>query len=101
MENSTHEDEVEVFARYIVRNGKTIYPRNAKFFHFWVKKWCYQKIKEQRDPFAPSFSMFSMFYILLVRISIKNENMPMEIALGIILFLFILALWYYIVIVQI
>lgn len=32
------EDMVEIFARYIVRNGKTIYPKNAKFFHFWVKK---------------------------------------------------------------
>ncbi len=32
------DDMVEVFARYIVRNGKTIYPKSAKFFHFWVKK---------------------------------------------------------------
>ncbi len=29
---------VEVFTPYIVRNGKTIYPKNAKFFHFWVRK---------------------------------------------------------------
>jgi len=28
---------VEVFCRYIVRNGKRIYPKNAKYFHFWVK----------------------------------------------------------------
>ena len=27
----------EVFCRYIVKHGKTIYPTNAKFFHFWVK----------------------------------------------------------------
>ena len=27
----------EVFARYIVRNGKVIYPKHAKVFHFWVK----------------------------------------------------------------
>ncbi len=29
---------VEVFTPYIVRNGKTIYPKTAKYFHFWVKK---------------------------------------------------------------
>ncbi len=29
---------VEVFARYIRRNGKIIYPKNAKYFHFWVKR---------------------------------------------------------------
>jgi hypothetical protein len=28
---------VEVFCRCIVRNGKTIYPRNGRFFHFWAK----------------------------------------------------------------
>lgn len=28
---------VEVFCRYITRNGKKIYPKDAKFFHFWVK----------------------------------------------------------------
>jgi hypothetical protein len=27
----------EVFCRYIVRNGKRIYPKNARFFHFFVK----------------------------------------------------------------
>ncbi len=29
---------VEVFCRYVRRNGKIIYPKKAKFFHFWVKK---------------------------------------------------------------
>ncbi len=29
---------VEVFARYIRRNGRIIYPKRAKFFHFWVKR---------------------------------------------------------------
>jgi hypothetical protein len=29
--------KVEVFCRYIVRNGKVIYPRNAEYFHFWAK----------------------------------------------------------------
>lgn len=29
---------VEVFTPYIVKNGKTIYPKNAKFFHFWIKQ---------------------------------------------------------------
>jgi hypothetical protein len=27
----------EVFCRYIVRKGKRIYPKNARFFHFFVK----------------------------------------------------------------
>lgn len=27
----------EVICRYVVRNGRKIYPRNAKYFHFWVK----------------------------------------------------------------
>ncbi len=26
-----------VYARYIRRNGKIIYPKRAKFFRFWVK----------------------------------------------------------------
>ena len=29
---------VEVFTPYITRNGRVIYPKNAKFFHFWIKK---------------------------------------------------------------
>lgn len=28
----------EVFARYITKKGKRIYPKNAKYFHFFVKK---------------------------------------------------------------
>lgn len=27
-----------VYARYIRKNGKKIYPNNAKVFRFWVKK---------------------------------------------------------------
>lgn len=27
----------EVFCRCIRRNGKVIYPKNSRFFHFWVK----------------------------------------------------------------
>ena len=26
----------EIFCRYITRNGKRIYPKKAKFFHFYV-----------------------------------------------------------------
>lgn len=37
MRNKAKAGYVEVFCRYIVRNGKTIYPKNAKYFHFWVK----------------------------------------------------------------
>jgi len=28
----------EVFCRYVVRNGKKIYPKNGKVFHFFVKE---------------------------------------------------------------
>lgn len=31
-----HPEMVEVFTRYITKNGKRIYPKNARFFHFWV-----------------------------------------------------------------
>lgn len=27
----------EVFAKYIRKNGKVIYPKNGKVFHFYVK----------------------------------------------------------------
>jgi len=27
----------EIFCRYIRKNGKIIYPKKAKFFHFFVK----------------------------------------------------------------
>ena len=37
MNDSNHLGEREVFCRYIVRNGIAIYPKNARFFHFWVK----------------------------------------------------------------
>ncbi len=26
----------EIFCRYIHKNGKVIYPKNGKFFHFWI-----------------------------------------------------------------
>jgi len=28
----------EVFCRYITKKGKRIYPKNARFFHFFVKE---------------------------------------------------------------
>ena len=28
----------EVYCRYIIRNGKIIFPKNAKVFRFFVKK---------------------------------------------------------------
>lgn len=31
-------DTVEVFCRFIVRNGVTIYPAHARYFHFFVKR---------------------------------------------------------------
>jgi len=27
----------EIFCRYIIRNGKPVYPKTARCFHFWVK----------------------------------------------------------------
>ncbi len=27
----------EIFCRYIVKNGKRIYPKRSKFFHFFIK----------------------------------------------------------------
>lgn len=26
----------EIFCRYVIRNGKTIYPKNKEFFHFFI-----------------------------------------------------------------
>ena len=26
----------EIFCRYIIRNGKKIYPKRSKLFHFWI-----------------------------------------------------------------
>lgn len=34
--SSSMDGKIEVFCRYITRNGKRIYPKNGKFFHFWV-----------------------------------------------------------------
>lgn len=38
MGKETPIDYEEVYCRYIMRKGKKIYPKNAKYFHFWVKK---------------------------------------------------------------
>ena len=38
MEQKSPLDYDEVYCRYIRRKGKIIYPKNAKYFHFWVKK---------------------------------------------------------------
>lgn len=38
MEIAHKPELVEVFCRYITKNGKKIYPKNAKLFHFWVEK---------------------------------------------------------------
>ena len=37
MKNSSSNADTEVFARYITRNGRRIYPKKAKFFHFYVR----------------------------------------------------------------
>lgn len=38
MENSNSQESnmKEVFCRYICRAGKIIYPKNGKYFHFFV-----------------------------------------------------------------
>lgn len=36
MENSEYIGQKEIFCRFIRKNGRIIYPRKAKFFHFWV-----------------------------------------------------------------
>lgn len=37
MENSNNISKREVFCRYIrKKDGTVIYPKNARFFHFWV-----------------------------------------------------------------
>ena len=35
-QQSPKEGQREIFCRFIVRKGKKIYPKNAKFFHFFV-----------------------------------------------------------------
>lgn len=34
--NHNTAEMVEIFPRYITKNGKRIYPKNAQTFHFWV-----------------------------------------------------------------
>ncbi len=34
--NNENDGKKEIFCRYIVKNGKKIYPKKGKFFHFWV-----------------------------------------------------------------
>ena len=36
MENKDIIGKREVFCRFIRKGGKIIYPKNARFFHFWV-----------------------------------------------------------------
>lgn len=35
-EDKPKEDKKEIFCRFIVRNGKKIYPKHRRFFHFFV-----------------------------------------------------------------
>jgi hypothetical protein len=34
--STQQEGKVEIFCPYITVKGKRIYPKKAKFFHFWV-----------------------------------------------------------------
>lgn len=42
----------EVFCRYIRKNGRIIYPKNSRFFHFWVP------VKSEMDTNYEQLSMF-------------------------------------------
>ena len=42
----------EVFCRFIRKNGRIIYPKNARFFHFWVP------VKSEMDSNYEQISMF-------------------------------------------
>jgi hypothetical protein len=37
MSNSPKAEAIEIFCKYVVRNGKIIYPKKARCFHFWIK----------------------------------------------------------------
>ena len=36
MEITNRDGMKEIYTRFIRKNGKIIYPKNARFFHFWV-----------------------------------------------------------------
>lgn len=36
MNNDNHVGQREVFCPFIRKSGKKVYPKNAKYFHFWV-----------------------------------------------------------------
>lgn len=48
MENNNNPVRREVFCRYIRKNGRIIYPKNSRFFHFWIedKATDHQKLKK-------------------------------------------------------
>ena len=39
IDNENIKDSIEVFCKYRIdpRNGRIIYPKKSKYFHFWVK----------------------------------------------------------------
>jgi len=53
MENTDISSRHEIFCRYIRRNGRRIYPKNAKYFHFWV-----DDVPANSDPDSLQFSLF-------------------------------------------
>ncbi len=36
--NKPSEEYVEIFCRYIYKNGRRIYPKNGKSFHFYIRR---------------------------------------------------------------
>lgn len=36
IQNPEKEKGIEIFCKYITKNGKKIYPKNGKFFHFFI-----------------------------------------------------------------
>ena len=37
MKSNIETNKIEIVCRYITRKGKRIYPKNKKYFHFWVE----------------------------------------------------------------
>lgn len=36
MNTENNGGKIEIFCRYIIKNGKKIFPKKGQFFHFWV-----------------------------------------------------------------
>jgi Zn/Cd-binding protein ZinT len=46
--------KIEIFCRYIIKNGKRIYPHRSKFFHFFIDEDSKIKNKESKSWYTAS-----------------------------------------------